>query len=134
MRIRQGTGYNNIKVRITPLLDVLDLRIGSRLIHFATLDIEGYEYAILNALKFGKKFDKAGVSFCQIDVELHSYANQAQAMGTGFNFNEFWLDFLANSPYIPIKSDVTYFDHRKVTLINVADSVCRTLFRFDRYF
>ncbi len=44
----------------------MDEYIHSRLVHFATLDVEGAEYGILNELKYGGIFDEAGVIFCQV--------------------------------------------------------------------
>ncbi len=44
----------------------MDKFLHSRLVHFATLDIEGAEYGILEELKYGGVFDRAGVVFCQV--------------------------------------------------------------------
>ncbi len=81
MRLRRGHGYENVPVVIEPLLEVskfstatlsdfilpqaMDTYVRSRLVHFATLDIEGAEYGILDELKYGGVFDKAGVVFFQ---------------------------------------------------------------------
>uniref|UniRef100_A0A914W3X3 Methyltransferase FkbM domain-containing protein n=1 Tax=Plectus sambesii TaxID=2011161 RepID=A0A914W3X3_9BILA len=133
MRLRKGTGYKNVIVPITPMFQVLDDHVGSRLVHFATLDIEGFEYPILDALKHGKPIESTGVRFCQIDVELHAEENQLQHMGANFTFTDYWRSFLANSPYLPLKS-VKFLTHRKVTLVNMDDLICRRLFQFDKYF
>lgn len=135
MRIRETSGgYSNVNVRLAPLVEVVDKFIKSRLIHFVTIDIEGFEYAILNALIEGNAFQRAGVRFCQIDVELHSLPNQLQAMGAKFQFYDFWRRFLSNSYYAPVKTTTTIFLHHKVTLINTNDHECRRVFDFDRYF
>jgi hypothetical protein len=133
MRLRKGTGYKNVIVPITPMHELLDEHVGSRLIHFSTLDIEGFEYPILDALKYGKPIESTGVRFCQIDVELHAEENQLQHMGADFHFTKYWREFLANSPYLPVKSD-KFLAHRKVTLINVEDLTCRRSFEFEKYF
>uniref|UniRef100_A0A914XJU9 Methyltransferase FkbM domain-containing protein n=1 Tax=Plectus sambesii TaxID=2011161 RepID=A0A914XJU9_9BILA len=135
MRLRQNTGmrYKNKQVPVTPMHQVLDEYIGSRLVHFATLDIEGFEYKILDSLKHGKPIESTGVRFCQIDVELHSDGYQLQNMGPDFKFPHYWRKLLANSSYIPIKAG-KFLTHRKVTLINVDDPVCLRLFKFEQYF
>uniref|UniRef100_A0A914VKT7 Methyltransferase FkbM domain-containing protein n=1 Tax=Plectus sambesii TaxID=2011161 RepID=A0A914VKT7_9BILA len=133
MRLRKGNSYKNVNVPITPMFQLLDDNVGSRLIHFATLDIEGFEYPIIDALKYGKPIESTGVRFCQIDIELHAENHQLQHMGDDFDFANYWRSFLANSAYLPLKS-VKFLSHRKVTLVNVEDFVCRRLFQFDKYF
>uniref|UniRef100_A0A914W7N9 Methyltransferase FkbM domain-containing protein n=1 Tax=Plectus sambesii TaxID=2011161 RepID=A0A914W7N9_9BILA len=134
MRLLKKNGYVDVLVPVTPLHQVLDEFIGSRLIHFSTLDIEGFEYSILESLKYGKPIESMGVRFCQIDAELHSLEHQAKRhIGNNFDFQKYWNEFLNNSPYIPVKAS-DFLAHRKITLINVDDVVCQRSFNFQQFF
>ncbi len=47
-------------------LQVLDEYVHSRIVHFATIDIEGAEYELIDALRNKQNLDKEGIIFCQV--------------------------------------------------------------------
>ena len=72
LNVRQADGaYPGVPTQTESLIDILDQHVHSRLIHFATMDIEGYEYVLMKAMLRGGPFHDAGLVFCQLDVELH---------------------------------------------------------------
>lgn len=68
MRLREGVNYVDKVIEIHPMYSILDKHIGSRLISFATLDIEGFEYTILDAFKYEQPIDTSDVQFCQVYI------------------------------------------------------------------
>jgi len=126
-------GYGNQRVSVRPLHEVLDEFVHSRLIHFATLDIEGVEYPILNELKYGGVFDEAKVIFCQIDVELHFGVESRHILASNFSFSAFYKDFLLNSPYVPVFA-TNFVQHRKVTFLHEHHPDCLRLFGLRKYY
>jgi len=134
MRLRENGGYVNREVAIEPLHETLDRHLHSRLVHFATLDIEGGEYGILQQLKYDAIFERNGVVFCQLDVELHfGHAVTSHVLSRDFNFSAFYLDLLLNSPYVPVKA-VDFYAHRKLTLIHEKHEECERIFQWRRFF
>jgi len=134
MRLRKGTGYSNKLVLVKPLHEVLDEYLHTRLIHFATLDIEGAEYQILNELKYGGVFDQRDVTFCQIDVELHfGDVTVKHILPKNFSFPAFYRDFLTESPYVPIYA-MNFLSHRKVTFLHEHQPDCLRLFGLRKFY
>lgn len=134
MRLLKKSDYVDEPVLVVPMHELVDKYVGSRLIHYATMDIGGFEYSILDALKYRMPIEVMGVEFCQIDAELYSLEQEAkQHVGKSFDFERYWMDFLVNSPYIPVRAN-DFSTHRKITLINIDEIVCQRLFNFQRYF
>lgn len=48
------------------LLQILDKDIGSRIIHYGTIDIEGYEFPILKEFEDFGRYHSNGVAVCQV--------------------------------------------------------------------
>ena len=57
---RSDGGYFTKEVDIVPLPDLLTKYVGSKVIHFATIDIEGFDYNLLDAFKYQQSYDIAG--------------------------------------------------------------------------
>ncbi len=66
MRLYINKKWVDTIVPVIPLDKALRDYIGTTLIEFSTLDIEGAEFPILNALKYGGELANAGVVFCQV--------------------------------------------------------------------
>lgn len=66
MRLFKNQNYYDKIVPVRMLDDVLVQYVGTTIIEFATLDIEGAEFPILEALKFDGRLTNAGVIFCQV--------------------------------------------------------------------
>jgi hypothetical protein len=147
MRIRKGINYIDKLIEIHPMYSVLDKYIGSRLIQFSTLDIEGFEYSIMQAFEYAQPIYDSNVQFCQvcnnfcckqlfviqIDIELHAKSVSKNKIGNSDRFAQFWYQFLSNSPYLPIIA-TNFLEHRKVTLINAESNECEKTFQFTKYF
>jgi hypothetical protein len=54
--LRIGKEYKFRKVRVVPLNEALDIHLKTRQLHYATLDVEGYEYPLLKALRNDGEF------------------------------------------------------------------------------
>lgn len=121
--------------RIISLLELMDKEIGSRLIHYLSIDTEGYEYIILNSLVGNGTFAKSGIEFCQIDAELHNPSYKYTHVDVKkLNSTEFQLNFLQeSSPYLPVFR-LPYGVQQKITFINVANPECEKAFNFSKYF
>jgi len=141
MRLQQGNmqqhknKYSNIVVPVKPLAEVLDQYVNARILHFATLDIEGGEIEILRSLQKGELLDKEKVIFCQMDVEIHGdivIANRAEFRD--FDFQKFWTNFITNSPYVPIIAKPFLKHHRKVTFIHTTEPICIDYLKLEQHF
>lgn len=51
---------------VLPLDEVVAKYIGTLTIEFATMDIEGVEFSILEALQYDGRLTTAGLTFCQV--------------------------------------------------------------------
>ncbi|KAE9551070.1 hypothetical protein FO519_005707 [Halicephalobus sp. NKZ332] len=109
LTVREGVQYNKKDIKVLSMVDVLDRFIGQRIVHYMTIDIEGFEYSILEQLLEGKLLSRQGIVFCQIDAELHdSRADKPDPI------EEFLNKY--NSPtshYIPIFTS-KFLKHQKV--------------------
>uniref|UniRef100_A0A914R4M5 Methyltransferase FkbM domain-containing protein n=1 Tax=Panagrolaimus davidi TaxID=227884 RepID=A0A914R4M5_9BILA len=129
--------YISKTMKVVEFTKLLDEFVGSRFIHYLTIDIEGFEYGILRELINNGQFAKAGITICQIDAELHNpkFSNAHESIKK-LNPVQFILDFLDNpSPYIPI-FNVPYLKHphQKVTFVNIVDAECLEAFNTESYF
>ncbi|VDM37728.1 unnamed protein product [Toxocara canis] len=122
------SGTNDINYAFH-FVEVLDKYVGSRFIHFTTMDIEGFEYRILDQMEEGRYIHNQSVTFCQLDVELHD--NVMQKLNSLKNFNQYFRSFLMHSSYVPIVS-TRFLTHQKVTLINSQNQECEALFNFEQ--
>ena len=52
------------------MAEILDKFVGSRIVHYMTIDIEGFEYPILEGLMRGKLLAEQGIVFCQVSAVL----------------------------------------------------------------
>uniref|UniRef100_A0AC34GCZ4 Methyltransferase FkbM domain-containing protein n=1 Tax=Panagrolaimus sp. ES5 TaxID=591445 RepID=A0AC34GCZ4_9BILA len=123
------------KSKVVSLPNLLDEYLHTRFVHYLTIDIEGFEYRILEALVSSNgKFVNEGITFCQIDAELHNIQmSTVHSAVKDLNPVQFILDFLHDSsPYIPI-FNVPYIAHQKVTFINIKDQDCENAFKFSKY-
>ncbi|KHN78671.1 Uncharacterized protein C28H8.8 [Toxocara canis] len=126
--LKNGT-YVIVKSKVHAIHKVLDKYVGSRFIHFTTMDIEGFEYRILDQMEEGRYIHNQSVTFCQLDVELHD--NVMQKLNSLKNFNQYFRSFLMHSSYVPIVS-TRFLTHQKVTLINSQNQECEALFNFEQ--
>lgn len=117
------------------LPNLLENEIGSKLIHYLSIDTEGYEYIILKELVGTGKFARSGIEFCQIDAELHNPKyHRAHTAVKELNSADFQQHFLqASSPYLPVYK-IIYRPHQKITYINIENPECEKAFKFSKYF
>jgi hypothetical protein len=73
MRLRKGHNYINKLIEIHPMYSILDEYIGSRLIQFATMDIEGFEYSIMQAFEYAQPIHESNVKFCQVCIYFNNF-------------------------------------------------------------
>jgi hypothetical protein len=66
MRLFKKRRWVDTIVPVVPLDKALRDYIGTTLIDFSTLDIEGAEFPIRDALKYGGELANADVIFCQV--------------------------------------------------------------------
>ncbi len=106
--------------------------MGSRVLEFATLDIEGFEYDMLNGLlESTGVLSKAGVIFCQLDVEFHTPSWKAK----DFDFGRFFKGFLEQTNYVPVFAERFLKLHHKMILIYAGeDSSCHESFDLKKMF
>uniref|UniRef100_A0A914QP01 Methyltransferase FkbM domain-containing protein n=1 Tax=Panagrolaimus davidi TaxID=227884 RepID=A0A914QP01_9BILA len=132
--------YIEQNFKVLSLTTVLDKYIHSRFVHYLTIDIEGFEYKILEQLVGSGNLteEKTGIVFCQIDAELHNpqMHNAHSAVRNILNPVEFMLNFLQDSsPFIPIfNAPYTHHPHQKVTFINIENPECEAAFGFTSFF
>lgn len=115
----------------------MDNFVHSRFLHYLTIDIEGYEYIILESLIGTGKFAKENITFCQIDAELHNpKMDTLNPAAKGINSVDWVMEFIRKpSPYVPIFNvPYVYWPHQKITFINVQEPECEKAFQFTRYF
>uniref|UniRef100_A0A914YD84 Methyltransferase FkbM domain-containing protein n=1 Tax=Panagrolaimus superbus TaxID=310955 RepID=A0A914YD84_9BILA len=124
LTVRTNTTYHEKKVKVYALSDLLDKFVKSRLVQYMTIDIEGFEYGILEALLRSKKLYNEGVTFCQIDAELHSNRTKIQNILHKFDAKD--------SPYLPIHSK-KFNIHEKVTWLNIEREECRQAFDINQF-
>uniref|UniRef100_A0AC34G4X6 Methyltransferase FkbM domain-containing protein n=1 Tax=Panagrolaimus sp. ES5 TaxID=591445 RepID=A0AC34G4X6_9BILA len=63
--VRKGKRYKIIKMPVLSMADMLDKFLQTRVIHYLTIDIEGFEFSILQELLQGRILQKQGIVFCQ---------------------------------------------------------------------
>lgn len=68
IRLYNANGYYNEIVPVLPLDEVLEQHVGTKTIEFASIDLEGAEIPILDALKYDGRLTNAGVTFCQVHL------------------------------------------------------------------
>ena len=123
--------YPERNVTVHALPEVLDKYINQRLVHFATIDLGGFEYTILEELfdNLGN-LSRQGVVFCQIEAELHQLKEEHPSA----------LKRLVErvvkqeSDYLPINHSPYMKIHHKVTFINFGNRECRRAFDLQRLF
>lgn len=92
-----------------------------------TIDIEGFEYVILESLINGQKLASQGIVFCQIDAELH------HQKGKITHLKKFLEKYDSDeSDYVPIFSQ-PFLSHQKVTFLNFRDPECEKAFDVGMY-
>uniref|UniRef100_A0A914ZB09 Methyltransferase FkbM domain-containing protein n=1 Tax=Panagrolaimus superbus TaxID=310955 RepID=A0A914ZB09_9BILA len=64
--LRTKTNYKQTKVEVLALPYLLDKFVQARQIHYMTIDIEGFEFGILEALLPQNKLYKENIVFCQV--------------------------------------------------------------------
>ncbi|KAE9547362.1 hypothetical protein FO519_009424 [Halicephalobus sp. NKZ332] len=118
-------------ITLHPFSEILDEYVGQRLVHFVTIDLEGFEYSILEELMTnGGKLSRQGIVFCQIDAELH-YFNEEHAaalrrlMKTVSKYD---------SDYIPVDHSWYMGIHHKITFVNFGNRECRRAFDIRKLF
>jgi hypothetical protein len=63
MRLRIGNKYELRPVPIIPLNEAVEHHLHTRHLHYATVDIEGYEYPILRAMQFNGEFNCTSILY-----------------------------------------------------------------------
>lgn len=121
--------YTEKNITVLPFLRLLDDYVGQRLVHYVTIDIEGFEYPLLDQIIPGKKLAVQGIAFCQIDVELHPVRTDGNK-----SIKEFLQQFMVpGSNYLPIYHAQSLYNHHKVTFINIDRMECQKMFDITRY-
>ncbi|KAE9548165.1 hypothetical protein FO519_008626 [Halicephalobus sp. NKZ332] len=122
LTVREGKNYYKKEVQVLAMSNLLDKYLGTRKVQYMTIDIEGFEYFILEALIGGQKLAEEGVVFCQIDAELHHQT------GKDTHLKEFLKKFDSDeSDYLPIFTS-PFLGHQKVTFLNFKDPECAKAF------
>ncbi len=70
-RLQTNNGWVNKVVPVYPLDGLVEKYISTKTIDFVTMDLEGAEFPILDALKYDGHLTKVGVVICQV---LSNYA------------------------------------------------------------
>ncbi|KAK0394986.1 hypothetical protein QR680_001045 [Steinernema hermaphroditum] len=134
MKVRnEKGGYDTVTLHIEPLSKLLDQFVQTRLIHYATLDIEGFEFPILESMRTDGVIHKENVVLCQLDVELHNRIQGNHVLDADFDVNQFLGDFVLNSPYTPIRFS-PFLHHIKMTAIRLDVPACQEAFGWSSYF
>uniref|UniRef100_A0A0M3HPU1 DUF3800 domain-containing protein n=1 Tax=Ascaris lumbricoides TaxID=6252 RepID=A0A0M3HPU1_ASCLU len=95
-------------------------------IAFVSVNMNGYEYAILEELVDPIKNNNEEIVFCQIDVILSNPDIEQLFTDEYFNFDAF-IKKLIESHYVPIHA-AAYLEHKKVLFVHSDDVYClRTL-------
>ena len=123
--------YYDKNVTIYPLSELLDKYLGQRLVHFITIDLEGFEYSILEELFDNNgKLSKQGIVFCQIDAELHQLRDEhgpaIKRLIEKVSHPE--------SDYLPVNHRWYMKIHHKITFINFGNRECRRAFDYQKLF
>uniref|UniRef100_A0AC34F5J2 Methyltransferase FkbM domain-containing protein n=1 Tax=Panagrolaimus sp. ES5 TaxID=591445 RepID=A0AC34F5J2_9BILA len=124
LTIRKNESYHDETVKVFAFPKLLDKFVKSRLVQYMTIDIEGFEFGILEALLPSKKLHKEGITFCQIDAELHFNKTKIQDILHKFDAQD--------SQYLPIWSQ-SFGEHEKVTWINIENKRCRKAFNINQF-
>lgn len=127
LTVREGRKYYKKEVQVLAMAELLDAYLGTRKVHYMTIDIEGFEYFILEALIGGQKLSEQGVAFCQIDAELHHQSNSPTYL------KEFLKKFDSDeSDYIPIFA-APFLKHQKITFLNFKEPECARAFNIELF-
>uniref|UniRef100_A0A1I7XX51 Methyltransf_21 domain-containing protein n=1 Tax=Steinernema glaseri TaxID=37863 RepID=A0A1I7XX51_9BILA len=126
-----GYIYETAMLKIEPLSKLLDTYAKSRFIHYASLDIEGFEYTLLRSMQKGGTIHRENVVICQMDVELHSH-HGGSLVSSNFDLSDFLKEFFLRSPYTPVLFS-HFLSHVKMTAIRTDVPECREAFDWDRY-
>ncbi|KAI1715878.1 hypothetical protein Ddc_10797 [Ditylenchus destructor] len=133
------TDYNrNVYYNLTikPFHNILDQNVGSRLLHYAAIDIEGFEFPMLKEFGDSGQYHINGIVICQMDIEWH--AEIPGVVKDDFQFGPYMRQlFKGASQYLPIYAAPYSPGHPwaiKMTMINIKDSECELAFRFSKYF
>uniref|UniRef100_A0A914DMI0 Methyltransferase FkbM domain-containing protein n=1 Tax=Acrobeloides nanus TaxID=290746 RepID=A0A914DMI0_9BILA len=121
-------------MQIRAMHKLLDEYVGSRIIHFATFDIEGYEKKLIDGIMYQGNITKNNVIFCQIDWELHK-DSMYEKLGLKADRVKTLISLIKNSPYLPILiSPQSLYNQHQVILLYVEDSPCKTPFMLEEIF
>lgn len=128
LTVREGIHYYEKNVTVLRLTDILDKYLGKRIVHYLTIDIEGFEYSILKEILTGRILANEGIVFCQIDAELHENRLDADEPLQHF-LHLFNMD---KSNYLPI-FHTPFLQHQKITFINIDHHECQSAFNLSPY-
>ena len=129
LTVREEKKYFSKNVTVLPFYELLDNYVGQRLVHYMTIDIEGFEYSILNEILLGRKLASQGIAFCQIDAELHNVR-----LDSNQPIRDFVQQFLSpESNYLPVYYSLFLGRHHKITFINVNRKECKQMFDMTKY-
>ena len=129
LTVREEKKYFSKNVTVLPFYELLDSYVGQRLVHYMTIDIEGFEYSILNEILPGRKLASQEISFCQIDAELHNVR-----LDSNQSTRDFVQQFLSpESNYLPVYYSLFLGMHHKITFININREECRQMFDMTKY-
>uniref|UniRef100_A0A7E4UTG6 Methyltransf_21 domain-containing protein n=1 Tax=Panagrellus redivivus TaxID=6233 RepID=A0A7E4UTG6_PANRE len=127
LTLRKTAGeYKKQNVTVVAMPTLLDAYLKTRFVHYATIDIEGAEFPILEALLSGKELYKEGVVICQLDAELHGFRPESQEV-----INLLKAYSSPESQYISVVNSNFLF-HQKVTFVNFENEMCREAFNLDQ--
>ncbi|KAI1697552.1 hypothetical protein DdX_18439 [Ditylenchus destructor] len=129
-----GTVHRNLKIR--PFVNILDQDVGSRLMHYAAIDIDGFEFPMLKEFGDSGQYHLNGVVICQMDIEWH--AEIKDVVKDDFEFGTYMRQLFQDATsYLPIFAEPYSPGHPwaiKMTMINIKNSECELAFRFSKYF
>ena len=124
LTVREGTAYISKTLHIRALPSLMDEYIHSRWVPYGTIDIEGFEYGILDAFREGQPLYEANTRICVLDAELHKLDGTPK----GEDFAKFALQFFRESDFLPIHANDFLDKHRKATFLDTGDPDCRRFF------
>ncbi|KAI1697262.1 hypothetical protein DdX_18582 [Ditylenchus destructor] len=102
------------------IFQILDQDVGNRLMHYAAIDIEGFEFPMLKEFGDSGEYHINGVVICQMDIEWHS--DMPQLAKGDFAFGTYMRHLFQDATsYLPIFAEPYSPGHPwaiKMTMIN----------------
>ncbi|KAI1715906.1 hypothetical protein Ddc_10827 [Ditylenchus destructor] len=138
--INAGIGFDGLPVpnnlKMKNFVKILDQDVGRRFMHYASIDIDGWEFPMLKEFGDSGQYSLNGVVICQMDIEWH--AEIKDVVRDDFEFGTYMRKLFQDaSSYLPIFAEPYHPGHPwaiKMTMINIKNTECELAFRYSKYF